>query len=90
MLYSKCNKLKINDWIPPLKINNGIIIKKIINIPWKVIKELYWKEEQRRNPGKAISTLIMIDIAIPKDPPIIPEHIYTDPIKIWFVEKKQE
>ena len=35
-----------------------------------------------RNPGKAISILIMIDNPIPKDPPIIPDNIYNAPIKI--------
>ena len=32
--------------LPNPPINIGIIIKKIIKIPWKVIQELYWREEQ--------------------------------------------
>lgn len=58
--------------LPNPPISNGIIIKKIINIPWKVIQELYWSEEQRTYPGNAISTLIIMDNAIPNDPPIKP------------------
>ena len=38
--------------LPNPPINKGIIIKKIINIPWKVINELYWTEEHIINPGK--------------------------------------
>ena len=40
---------------PPIKI--GIIIKNIINTPWKVIHELYCSEEHIINPGKANSNL---------------------------------
>ena len=71
--------------LPNPPINKGIIIKKIINIPWKVIQELYWREEQIRNPGKANSNLIIIDNPNPKEPPIKPDNIYKPPIKTWFV-----
>ena len=71
--------------LPNPPINIGIIIKKIIKIPWKVIQELYWREEQIRNPGKANSNRIIIDIPNPNEPPIKPDKIYTPPIKIWFV-----
>ena len=71
--------------LPNPPINKGIIIKNIINIPWKVIQELYWREEQIRNPGKANSNLIIIDNPKPKEPPIKPATIYNAPIKIWFV-----
>jgi len=69
------NKIKGINKLPNPPINNGIIIKKIINIPWKVIKELYWREEQIINPGKVISNLINIDNPIPNDPPNIPVNI---------------
>ena len=71
--------------LPNPPINKGIIIKKIINIPWKVIIVLYWTEEQIINPGKPNSNLIIIDNPKPKEPPIQPAIIYTPPIKIWFV-----
>ena len=34
--------IKGNNILPNPPINIGIIIKNIINIPWKVILELYW------------------------------------------------
>ena len=78
------------DRLPNPPINKGIVIERIISIPWKVIKELYWREGRGINPGEAISTLVVIDIPIPKDPPIIPRRIYTAPIKMWWVEKRRE
>lgn len=51
---------------PPIKI--GIIIKNIINTPWKVIHELYCREEHIINPGKANSNLTIND----SEDPIIP------------------
>jgi hypothetical protein len=71
--------------LPKPPINKGIIIKKIINKPWKVIIELYCIEEHIINPGKLNSILINIDNPKPKEPPIHPAIIYTPPIKIWFV-----
>lgn len=71
--------------LPKPPINNGMIIKGIINIPWKVIQLLYWRGERGRYPGKPISTLIMIGNPIPKGPPIKPDNICTVPIKIWLV-----
>jgi hypothetical protein len=73
--------------LPNPPINKGIIIKKIINIPWNVIIVLYWTDydEHIINPGKLNSNLIIIDNPKPKEPPIQPTIIYTTPIKIWFV-----
>ena len=59
---------------PPIKI--GIIIKNIINTPWKVIHELYCREEHIINPGKANSNLTINDSEDPIIPPIKPPIIY--------------
>ena len=69
---------------PP--INNGIIIKRIIDIPWEVMHELYWTTELRIKPGRANSNLIILDDPIPIDPPIKPINIYNPPITKWLVE----
>ena len=68
---------------PPIKI--GIIIKNIINTPWKVIHELYCSEEHIINPGKANSNLTINDSEDPIIPPIKPPIIYNTPIYIWLV-----
>ena len=58
---------------PPIRI--GIIIKNIINKPWKVKDELYWIDEQIKNPGNASSNLKIIDKDKPKEPPRTPNII---------------
>ena len=45
---------------PPINID--IIIEDVINIPWKVILELYWRNEHSINPGKANSNRNIFDI----------------------------
>lgn len=50
-----------NRILPNPPINIGIIIKEIINNPWKVMQVLYWREEHIRNPGKANSNRIISD-----------------------------
>lgn len=79
------HNIKGNNILPNPPINIGIIIKGIINIPWKVILGLYWRDEDGINPGKANSNRIIIDNPIPIDPPINPDIIYTAPIQIWLV-----
>jgi len=44
MLYSKCNKLKINDWIPPLKISKQKTIQRNIKNKWKK-NNIQWKKK---------------------------------------------
>ena len=74
--------------LPNPPINIGIIIKGIINIPWKVILELYWRDEDNINPGKANSNRNIIDNPKPIDPPIKPNIVYITPISIWLVVSK--
>ena len=88
-IVSEEQSIKGIDKFPNPPINKGIIIKKIINIPWKVIQELYCREGKRINPGKAIPNLIIRGNPIPTDPPIKPEIIYRAPIKTWFVVIKR-
>jgi len=45
--------------LPNPPINIGIIIKKVVNNPWKVMRVLYWRGERIKNPGKANSNLII-------------------------------
>ena len=72
--------IKGNNILPNPPINIGIIIEDIINIPWKVILGLYWRDEHGINPGKANSNRNIIDNPKPIDPPINPDIIYTAPI----------
>ena len=44
-------------------------------MPWKVIHELYWRDELIINPGKANSNLKISDNPNPIDPPIKPDMI---------------
>lgn len=44
MLYSKCNKLKINDWIPPLKISKQKTIQR--NIKNNIKKNNSWNNKK--------------------------------------------
>ena len=53
--------IKGNNILPNPPINIGIIIEDIINIPWKVILALYWRDEHGINPGKANSNRNIID-----------------------------
>ena len=46
--------------LPNPPINIGIIIKKVVNNPWKVMRVLYWREERIGNPGKANSNRIIV------------------------------
>lgn len=66
--------------LPKPPINIGIIIKNIINNPWKVIQELYCIDEHIKNPGNANSNLNINDNDNPIDPPIKPNIIYNHPI----------
>ena len=52
------HNIKGNNILPNPPINIDIIIEDVINIPWKVILELYWRGEHSINPGKANSELI--------------------------------
>jgi hypothetical protein len=61
--------------LPKPPINIGIIIKNIINNPWKVIQELYCIDEHITNPGNASSNLSIIDSDKPIEPPIKPNTI---------------
>ena len=74
------HNIKGNSILPNPPINIGIIIEGIINIPWKVILGLYWRDEHGINPGKANSNRNIIDNPKPIDPPINPDIIYTAPI----------
>ena len=74
------HSIKGNNILPNPPINIGIIIEGIINIPWKVILGLYWRDEHGINPGKANSNRKIIDNPKPIDPPINPDIIYTAPI----------
>ena len=56
-----------------------------MNIPCKVIIELYWREEHIMNPGKTSSNLNINDKLKPINPPIKPDKIYNNPINIWLV-----
>ena len=84
-IISDGHNIKGNGVLPNPPINIGIIMKGVINIPWKVILELYWRGGQSINPGKANSNRNIIDNPNPIDPPINPVIIYINPIKIWFV-----
>ncbi len=77
--------IKGNNILSNPPINIGIIIEGIINIPWKVILGLYWRDEHVINRGKANSNRNMIDKPKPIDAPINPDIIYTAPIYIWLV-----
>ena len=81
---------KGNNILPNPPINIGIIIKNIINNPWKVIFELYWSDEHIKNPGKDNSKRIIKLKQYPNDPPIKPDIIYIHPIYKWFVVNKKE
>ncbi len=72
--------IKANNILPNPPLNIGIIIEGIINIPWKVILGLYWRDEHGIHPGKANSNRNIIDIPKPIDLPINPDRIYTAPI----------
>ena len=74
------HSIKGNNILPNPPINIGIIIEGIINIPWKLILGLYWRDEQVINPGKPNSNRNIIDNPKPIDPPINPDIIYTAPI----------
>ncbi len=65
---------------PPIKI--GIIIKNIINIPWKVIIELYCKALSSTKPVQPNSSLINNERMKPIEPPTMPTIIYMQPIII--------
>ena len=62
----------------PIKI--GMIMKKIINNPWKVIAELYCIPLKAMKPGNESSNLIAIDKMQPIDPPKNPKLKYCIPI----------
>ncbi len=79
-IISEVHSIRGINILPKPPINIGIIMKNIINNPWKVILELYWIDEHIRNPGNDNSTLIIIDSAKPIDPPITPNTIYNHPI----------
>ena len=72
--------IESNNILPNPPINIGIIIEDIINIPWKLILGLYWRDEHSINPGKANSNRNIIDNPKPIEPPINPVIIYTAPI----------
>ena len=74
-----------DDILPNPPIDIGIVIGDIINIPWKVIFELYWKDEHKINPGKVNSNRNIIGKLKPINPPIDPNIIYINPIYIWLV-----
>ena len=61
------HNIKGKSILPNPPINIGIIIEGIINIPWKVILGLYWRDEHIINPGKASSNRNIIDNAKPID-----------------------
>lgn len=71
--------------LPNPPINKGMIIREIVNIPWKVIYGLYWRVGLRIWPGRANSNLIILDDPIPVDPPIKPGNRCNAPISIWLV-----
>ncbi len=56
------------------------LTKIIINIPWKVILGLYWRDEYSIKPDKANSNRNIIDNPKPTDPPIKPDIIESAPI----------
>ena len=72
--------IKGNNILPNPPINTGIIIEGVINIPWKVILGLYWRDGHAIKPGNANSNRIIIGNPKPIDPPIKPDIIYTAPI----------
>ena len=74
------HNIKGNNILPNPPINIGIIIEDVINIPWKVILQLYWRGGHSINPGKANSNRNIIDNPKPIDPPINPDIICTAPI----------
>lgn len=86
-IISEEHNIKGNNILPKPPINIGIIIKEIINIPWKVIQELYWRDEHIIYPGKANSNRIIIGNPKPIEPPINPDIIYIAPIYKWLVVK---
>jgi len=71
--------------LPNPPINKGIIIREIVNIPWKVMHGLCWRLGLGMWPGRANSNLIVLDDPIPVGPPIKPGNICNAPISIWFV-----
>ncbi len=62
-----------------------MIIREIVNIPWKVIHGLYWRVDIEVWPGRTNSNLIVFDDPIPVGPPIKPGNRCNAPINIWLV-----
>lgn len=79
-IISDIHSIKGINILPKPPINIGIIIKNIINIPWKVIIELYCIDEDKIYPGNANSNRNNTDNANPIEPPIKPNIIYNVPI----------
>jgi len=73
------------DRLPNPPINKGMIIREIVNIPWKVIHGLCWRVGLGIWPGRANSNLIVLDDPIPVGPPIKPGNRCNAPISIWLV-----
>ena len=69
---------------PPIKI--GIIIKNIINKPWKEIIDKYWWEDEIIKPIIPISQRNNKDNANPIEPPNNPAAKYKDPIITWLLQ----
>jgi len=71
--------------LPNPPISKGMIIREIVNIPWKVMHGLCWRVGLGMWPGRANSNLIVLDDPIPVGPPIKPGNICNAPISIWLV-----
>ena len=87
-IISDKHNIEGNNILPNPPINIGIIIKSIVNIPWKVILGLYWGDGDNINPGRANSNRIISGNPKPIGPPINPDIIYTAPIIIWLLKNK--
>ena len=74
-IISDKHNIEGNNILPNPPINIGIIIKSIINIPWKLILELYWGDGGNINPGRADSDLVIEGKPRPGYPPINPDII---------------
>ena len=85
-IVSQEQSIKGTNKLPKPPISNGVIIKGVINRPWKLIGVLYWREELGIKPGKASSNLGIMLSPTPGDAPINATNICITPINIWLVE----
>ncbi len=74
------------DGLPDPPVDEGIVIGRIVDVPWGVVAGLCPEGGRVTGPGNPDSILIVVGDPQPDEPPIEPNNICNNPIKIWLVE----